>query len=387
MLRRMADRLALRSADAPLLVGFVVDRGAHAYFGRMHRQLGLALAAAGHRVALATDDPRLLRELDSTPIATIALPGFGGWGVLRSRRLLAGRTDDPPDIVVSSGMASLPAAHAWTRSSGASVVAHLARESDIRIAARRRLARTTSVIVACEPQRERLLSRGAKPARVTCIPPALLAPAGDTSPPAAEPITDSFPFADEPNSPATPEHTLSVGWLDSRRHDDLQTFLRALRLLIDAGVDVQAMLFSAGDAARRAVRAAALRHCVTVVEDDLGWCETTSGLDALVVSSADEQTHLAPLVALAHGRAIVAASDLTAPWIADADLSLHYARGSPHQLCEQLRRVNRRDEELAALAARGAAYVRDRHAVSAAADAWIAAVHAALGGTHAEAGA
>ncbi|MBU0638858.1 MAG: glycosyltransferase, partial [Planctomycetes bacterium] len=137
----------------------VADAGAFARFGRMFRQLGLALSDEGVRVSLLTDDVEAAAELDGTPVADHVFRPLSGWGVWRLHGFLRRQFEPPPDVVHVWGATCLGYLSDWTLSSNAALVIHVTSLDDVERLKRRGVRGNERLIAACDEYGELLRDR------------------------------------------------------------------------------------------------------------------------------------------------------------------------------------------------------------------------------------
>ena len=128
----------------------VVDKEVFARFGRMFRQLGIALSDEGVRVSLLTDDTEAAAELDGTPIAERLFRPLRGWGVWRLHSYLRREFEPPPDIVHVWGTAALGFLSEWTLQSGATLLIHTTSLNNFDYLSRRGVRDNEILLAACD---------------------------------------------------------------------------------------------------------------------------------------------------------------------------------------------------------------------------------------------
>ncbi|MFN0136157.1 MAG: glycosyltransferase family 4 protein [Phycisphaerae bacterium] len=341
--------LTSRPVAEPLHVLHLVPRDAHARFGRMFRQLGLALEEEGFRVSLASDDPRLIADVETSPIAGVAVRAFTGWRALGLLAEIDRVIEQPADFLHAWGLSALPAARRIALRSPRPILVHLTTMDELDLLARRPLKQGEYVAVACRRQAAWLRQRRAASPMPSVIEPGLLAP-------------DELPPRE------IESRTLGILWLAR------PTTLVAMQLLLDfvaalrkENAETQTVVALDGAAAGRLWRTArerSLHDCITILEDSLLWNQALRGFDVCIVPSNQTELSLAPLLAMSLGEIVIAAREQLADWFSADETIMTYATGDALDLARQVQRVIERQPACAALSRSAIQYVRERHSLS-----------------------
>lgn len=334
----------------------VVDRQAYGCLGRMVRQTLLALNDVDIGVGLLTDSPRLASQLEGTGVRSTLLPGFDLLSRWRWRAEAREEPAEPPEIVHLWSARQLPWIGSWARSAGAKLVIHCLAATDVERLCRGGFdERYETFIAGCEPYRRRLAERWPSVAdRFNCIPPALLAPDAD-------------------GATRRSDGTLGVMWCD--RGEDLAgltVLCDALAQLHRKQIDVQAVLVGGPDrgaALWRIVRSHGVDSCVSMVEEPTIWDRALPGIDVYVAPAPESSLSLAPLLAMATGRLVVASRELSAEWFVEDETCLMITPGSAAELAYHLMNAAAGHPALSVLASSARDYIRRRHSVTDAAGA------------------
>ena len=338
-----------REEPAPRVL-HIADRDHFTRFGRMFRELGLALNNDGVSVALATDDIGAAAELDGTPIVDYVAPALRGWRRWRLGRSLDHTLAGDPTVVHLWGAAGLTAVSRWTHTLGIPVVIHATSDRDVQRLMRHVLRPHERPIVCCHQHAERLRRRWPTLAgSVAVCPPAVLAPE---------------------DSPAlgVRDHALGVLWtgvLDARSGVNL--LIDAVHEVSQRGFDVQLVLIGAGPATHdvwQRVRRLRLQKSVTMTDGVRLWDQTLRGVDVFVLPARHAEFSLAPLLAMAFGKLVIAAEDQIADWLIPGETVAEFPPGSADRLVERLIETAQGQPAVRAVARRAAEYVREYHGVS-----------------------
>ena len=211
----------------------VVDRGVYARFGRMFRQLGIALSDEGIRVSLLTDDAEAAAELDGTPIADRFFRPLRGWGVWRLHGYLRREFDPPPDIVHVWSTTALGFLSEWTLQSGTSLLIHTTSLDDFALLSRRGVRDNEILLAACDEYARQLRKRW--PGRadtVRVFKPALL-------------------FPEKKTECSATDRTLGILWTGRMdKHSGLDVLIEAAEILLAKQADIQIGLIGRGPDSR-----------------------------------------------------------------------------------------------------------------------------------------
>jgi glycosyltransferase involved in cell wall biosynthesis len=332
----------------------VADAEAFARFGRMFRQLGLALTDAGIRVALLTDDAEAAADLDGTPVEDHLFRPLSGWGTWRLHGHLRRQFEPPPDIVHVWGTTALAYLSDWTLSRNKSLVIHITSLHDIERLDRRGVRDNEQVIAACTEFEELLCERW--PTLVGSFRvhrPALLLP--ETSAPLA-----------------VRNRTLGLLWTGRIERDaGLDVLVDAVARLRAQECDLQLALIGVGPATRqvwRNIRARGVQDRVSIVAEPNLWDSALPGTDILVVPTCQHEVSLAPLLAMAHGKVVIASRDQIAEWFIENETALEFTPGSAVELAYHVTQTAASHPSVMAVARGAAEYAREHHAITRLAD-------------------
>ncbi len=335
---------------APLHVLHVVDRGVFARFGRMFRQLGLALEDEGVRVSLLTDDRGAAADLESTPVDCHWLPQLSGWRAWRLKGRLFLRYDPLPTLVHLWGASCLDSVGAWAREAELPHLVHVLSAEDLQLLLQRPLSTGVHLAAACTRFHAALRQRW--PQRTAACPvlrPALIAP-------------DTF------GPPGSSGQTLGVLWCGRLTEGcGAHLLVEAIALLRDRGRDIQAILVGVGPAEGavwRDIRARKVHDCVSLIDAPGLWDRALIGTDIQVVSAAQHQLSLAPLLAMAYGKLVLTSRDQLAEWFIEDRTTWQFTPGSAVELAYQITRVLDGDPAARRLAESASVYARRHHCMS-----------------------
>ncbi|MFO0840485.1 MAG: glycosyltransferase [Phycisphaerae bacterium] len=338
-------------ADA-LHVLFVADSAILDRFAPMIRHLGLALSEADVSVSLITDDAQAPHEFAGTPIDARRVPALTGWRGAWLGSEITSRIENPAGLVHLCGTSALAAVGRWCATIGLPLAVHVFSEEDV-AAVVRSPPRVNYLILAAGERLAALLRRHAiaPPGGVHLSAPVQLA-------------SEAAPT----NAPPT-DHTLGVLLTESDEPAG------GARLLLDAvaqararGVELQAGFVGHGARQHRAwqeARRRGLQELTSFVDAPRLWPQLLTGFDALVVATRSARIELAPLMAMAIGKLVIASRDQADEWFIDGVTARLFAPGDPRGLADELVRAAARDDQNAALRQSAQAYVRRSHAVSA----------------------
>lgn len=331
---------------APIHVLHVADADAFARFGPMFRQLGLALSHEGVAGSLLTDDGPGADDLDGTPVEDYWYPALDGWRSWRLESYLNTSLHRPPDVVHLWGLPAVRLFSRWTAARRIPLILHVTRLDQVQYLRRRGLRAHEYLLAACRGLADSLADLQAVPV----VAPALLAP------------REVRPHAsDEP-------HTLGIVYAGRIEADTgLDVLVDATRLLRQREVDVQVGLIGNGSAAddvwHRAVRSK-VADCISLTDGPRIWERVIPGADICVVPACQMRVGLAPLLAMAHERVVIASDDQLAEWFNPDQTTLAFAAGDPGALVTQVMRVVERHPAALAIPRAAHEYVREHHAIS-----------------------
>lgn len=334
----------------PLHVLHVAEYDVFVRFGRMLRHVALAQNAEGLRVTLLTDDGVAAADLEGTPVECHWVRRLSGWLAWRLPRELDQRLEPRPQIVHLWGSAGWRPVGEWALHNGIPVLLHVLSMADIgRL--RRRLGARPEVLMAagCAEFARRIRERlAALVERPHILRPALLMPDSSAD--------------DEPA-----DHTLGILWAGRIDADaGLATLVDAAAQLRRQGRDLQVALVGSGPGVRDVwehIRRVQVHDCVSLVDEPRLWDRTMRGVDVCVVPTRQDDLALAPLLAMALGKVVLASRDQVAEWFIDDQTAWLFAPGSAVELAYYLARVAERDRHAAELRRSAAEYVRAHHTV------------------------
>jgi glycosyltransferase involved in cell wall biosynthesis len=329
----------------------VADAGIFDRFGQMLRHLVLALNGEGFALSLLTDDPRSLAAFDGLPVTSYFQPALSGWRAWRGIRRLLRQLDPPPDVVHLWGTVAMELVGNWALSQDRPVLVHLLSANDVRQVLRPQWCGRVRLLAGCQGLR-RLLPAG-MPLRIEQawdFSPALLAPEQA-----------------EPQAP--PENRLpGVVWAGRvEASAGLDTLIDAIAELRVRGFAVQVALIGTGPATaqvRARVRALRVRDCVSLVEEPRLWELAVAGAEFCVVPAPQQELWLAPLLAMALGRIVIASSDQIAEWFIAGQTCWQFSAGDASELAGCIARLGADPAAAQKLRFSAAAYVRQNHAIA-----------------------
>lgn len=328
----------------------LVPRALHARFGRMFRQLGLALEEEGLRVSLASDDPRLIADVTTSPIQECAVRAFTGWRSLGLVAELDRIYESPPQLVHCWGAAALAAGRRLLRRAPLPILTHLTSIDELSDAGRTPPRRGESLAVVCE--RHASMLRGLR-AGGTLVPsiiePGLLAP--------------------DRHATRTPaDHVVGVLWLGSADSPAGATFLLdTVSVLAKSKRDVHVVIHApgpAGDRLWKSARQRSINEFLTVLDDDLVWDRSLAGFDICVIPDTAREASLAPLLAMALGAAVVCAREQSLDWLVADETALTFSPADAQSLADRIDRLIQRQPIDLATTRAAADYVRRQHSLS-----------------------
>ncbi|RMF75300.1 MAG: glycosyltransferase [Planctomycetota bacterium] len=338
------------SSEKALRVLHIVDREHFRRFGRMFRELGLALDDVGVRVSLATDDAEAAAEFEGTPVTAHLIPGLSGWRRWRiGGALEAARTGEPANVHLW-GARSLAGVSRWAASQGASLVVHLTSEHDVQLLLRRTPAEHEQPVVCCQRHAEDLAQRWPTLTQSTPVcPPALLC-------------------APELPESSVRDHVLGVLWtgvLDAASGVDL--LIDALAEMSRQGFEAQLVLIGGGPAAHdvwRRVRRRGVQDCVSMTDGGRLWEHSIAGADVFVLPARHTVFSLPPLLAMSLGKVVIAEETQIADWLIAGETFVPFAPGAADELAARLIDAAQAKPAVRAIARSAAEYVRAHHGVS-----------------------
>ena len=328
----------------------VASTQAFARFGRMFRQLGLALTDAGVRVSLLTDDADAAADLDGTSVEDHLFRPLGGWGVWRLHGYLRRQFDPPPDAVHVWGTTCLGYFSDWTLSRGTALVIHVTSLRDVDRLKRRGARVNEQIVTVCREFDDLLCDRWPELAgSLRVLRPALLLP-------------EKVPNLSVRN------RTLGMVWTGRiDKHAGLDVLIEAVARLHAQKCDLHLALIGQGPATRQVwqnIRARGVQNCVSIVAEPNLWDSSVAGADILVVPTCQRDLALAPLLAMAYGKVVIASRDQIADWFVEDRTALQFTPGSAVELAYHVARTASSHPSVMAVTRGAAAYVRQHHAIT-----------------------
>ena len=348
-----ATSVPLASADPPpqvLHVLHVASAEAFARFGRMFRQLGLALGEEGVRLALLTDDSDAVAELDGTPLRAQLFRPLSGWGAWRLRRYLPRQFDPPPDVVHVWGTTCLGCLSDWTLRRRVALLIYLTALRDVERLTSRGLRSNEHPLAGCPEFGQLLAERWPELApALTVVEPGLLLPA-------------------QAPALALRGRTLGLLWTGTiDENSGLDVLVQAVAQLRVRQCDLQLGLVGVGPATGRVwrhVQRECVQDCVSLIAEPKLWDRAMSGVDVCVVPACQRDLTLAPLLAMGLGRVVIASRDQLADWFIEDQTCLQFAPGSAAELAQQVLRAAAAHPHVLAVARAAAQYVRQHHTIT-----------------------
>ncbi len=328
----------------------VAGADAFARFGRMFRQLGLALSDEGVRISLLTDDAEAAAALDGTPVEDCLFQPLSAWGAWRLHGFLRRQFDPPPDVVHLWGMTCLGTLSNWTLGCGAALLIHLTSLHDVERLERRGVRGNEYLVAACDAYVERLRDRFPTLAdSFRVLKPALLPP-------------EKVPGL------SVRGKTLGLLWTGHiDQHCGLEVVIEATARLRRKDCDLQVALIGRGPATRRIwqeIRRQGVAHCVSIVAEPNLWDVAMEGIDVCIVPTSQHDLALAPLLAMALGKVVIASRDQVADWFIEDETSLQFTPGSAVELAYHVTRTAAGHPNVLAVARAAAEYAHQNHAIT-----------------------
>lgn len=340
----------LGKAAPGLHVVHVVEREILDRFGRMIRQIFLGLFAADVRVTLITDDQR--EGVGGIPahIGREVVARLSGWGAARPPAILAKDADNPPKLLHLWGTRALRTARGWCEQAGIPLLAHAVSSRDVHVLSQRGAGPQRHVAGLCRRFATQLSECGQSSLYpIQHFGPALIVPEDET-----ERGGDT--------------RTLGVVWIGRMTpNSGVETLLDAVKMLRENERHVQVALIGRGRAERSlrsAIRARELRDRVSIISDSGLWDSVMSGADVCIVPARQNSPSLAPLLAMAMRKTVIASSNQTAEWFLEDRTAWLFSPGSVTELARLLERTQTDAQAVAALGARARAYVQEQHSVT-----------------------
>jgi glycosyltransferase involved in cell wall biosynthesis len=329
MLRGMAvagaDSSSIQTAGAGIRVLLVADYDIFDRFGRMMQQVALALHHGGVRVSLLTDDPVAVADFADTPVACHWLRFLSGWlAPLRVGRFLD-RLQPKPDLIHIWGATCLDAVGGWASRVGIPVMVHVLSDADALRVLRPRWRGRVRALAGDDALRGMLTGASA----LEIAAPADFSPAFTLPTVPAERVDDG--------------RVLGVLWTGRLLPEaGLELLVDAVASLDADSCDLQLALVGAGPlagAVRRRIRQAGVADRVSLVEEPDLWQPAISDIDVCIVPARQDEIFLAPLLAMAFGKVVIASRDQRAEWFTEDQTSWQFTPGSAAELARCLEKA------------------------------------------------
>ena len=328
----------------------VADRDVFMRFGQMLRQLFLGLADADVTVSVLTDDAASAERF-IPPSATVqGVPALSGWKSWLLSGHLSHLTDEPPALVHVWGMRSAASVGRWARRSGVPMLVHALSTEDVLALNRRGVRPDQYVAGACDSFCRALGAR--RPVSqfpIQRLTPGILIPDID--------------------SPDRRDHrTIGVVCVANITPESgLDTLIDALARVRQRGGEVQLVVIGRGPHERQlrgAIESRGLQDRATVIDNVAAWDDALRGADVCVVPARQQELSLAPLLAMALAKTVIASSDQIAEWFVQDVTAWMFSPGSPVELADLLMRADSQRDQAAQLGQQARELVRERHKIS-----------------------
>ena len=354
----MADQIgnSLNGTSAASLphVLHVIDADHFERFGRMYRQLFLALVDVGVKVSVLTDDAEMVQKAEGSPIGHQFFPTLRGWGVWRLHRYLRQQFNPPPQIVHLWGTGGIGYFSDWTLHAESKLLIHITTVRDLEKLKRRGLHHNERALAGCREFYDQM--RDCWPTltnEISLHPPALLRP-------------ERLP---EPSPRGNTLGVMCVGRLE--RGSGINVLIDAMAQLRDKECDFHVALIGDGGAARdywRRARSLRVQDRLSIVAEPHIWDRTMVGTDVFVAPARQRELSLAPLLAMSLGKVVITSRDQLGEWFVEDETALQFEPGSAVELAYHLSRVAAGMPTIRAMARNAANYVGSQNAVTALAD-------------------
>ncbi|MBL8880969.1 MAG: hypothetical protein JNG88_17785 [Phycisphaerales bacterium] len=349
----------------PIHILHVADEVLFAHFGRMFGQLSLGLFEEGFRISLVTDFAPVAPQFDATPVECHCVVALSGWRAWRLGRELDAMFERPPRLVHVWGTKQLRRISAWCSNHKIPLVVSVLSYADIARVRRAIPPGRVRVAAACERFAASLRSADNRWLTNTFpLPPALL-------------VTD-----DDAIDLAGPHSCGIVAVGPLHRDGGMLSLLDAAAALRADHLDFQmALLSDGGDASATYARISQLKlhDCVSLIEDALLWDRAIAGADVMVVPNRLDYVTLAPLLAMALGRIVLAARGQPGDWFVEDGTCWSFVAGDAGELRSAMARAIARGPAALSLATSAAEYVARHFGISQRASELAAIYHSTLG--------
>ncbi len=339
------------NADWAGRVLLVVDRSAFARFGRMFRHLGFALHEEGVHPVILTDDPDLAEDLVGTPVPVELVAGLSGWPALWLERNLRRRFPRPPDRVHLWGTPALRTISHWTQRNRTPLLIHITGDAELATIARRGHRPGEIPVALCGAFAEHLGSAWNR-SDPPVVGPGLLHP---------ERISEDPPRG----------RTIGVLWAGNcDQHSGLPVLIEAVgRIPVDE-MDVQVAVVGDGpelDDVWKRIRGLHVADRFSLIGGTQLWDQAIPGVDVCVVTARQNPLRLAPLLAMAHGKLVLATDDQVAEWFVPETTCVFFPAGDATALASLLRRYRDGQPNLLAIRRAARQHVAEHYPVTASA--------------------
>jgi len=339
------------STPGSLHVLHVADTDACQRFGRMYRELGLALSGEGLRVSLLTDDARTAAALDGTPMEDCLVASLSRWSRRRNREYLRSRFHDTLSAIHLWTTNCLRAARDWAVEFDVPLLIHCTSVTDVERLEARGLAPNEQLLAVCERFEQTLRERWPT-----------LTHAIHLSTPAI--LHRARPDAERGARPST------LGLLWTGRMDaasGLPTLLDAIAGVRRKQVDLHLVLIGSGRDSRstwRMVRAKKLQHDVTLIDVRGIWDQALLGADILVLPACERDISLAAPLAMSRGKIVIASRDQLPEWFIEDETALLFSEGDAEELAYHITRSAAGHPSIRAMGRAGSAYARQEFSLA-----------------------
>ncbi|MCA9245084.1 MAG: glycosyltransferase family 4 protein [Phycisphaerales bacterium] len=339
------------SVDAParrIHVLHIVTGEMFSRFGRMFRELGLALTDLGGHITFLTDSERAREQLDITPLearATPSLSGWRSWGLGRALTREFGRCD----VAHLWGAAGLAVVRPWAQREEIPLLLHATSEHEAETITKRGLRAGDHVAGMCDAHCDRFHVRWptlGQSGAIHALPPALLPPPE---------VRDVSPRG----------RTLGLVWRGRFEPGcGLELMVHALSRLAERHIDAQLVTIGQGPAPDIWALARRLQVSgrISLVGDPGIWDRALEGADVFLATRRETTVSLAGMLAMSLGRIVIATGDALPEWYVDGETAL-CVDPQPGAIAEAIRRIAEGDPNLLALGRSAARYVRDMYSL------------------------
>lgn len=327
----------------------VISGSTRARLGPMFTQVVQGLGATGTSVAVLSDDPQVREEFEGTPISCHVVSHLRGWRAWGLWPYLAGRLTPLPAIIHAWGTHGLWWIQQWIRRRGVRLLVHVFDLREVEHVLRGLRTEWELVGIASQRVADEVAARDAQlAARCVALPPALAPP--------LRPV----------GTPGT-GHTfvgvcvgrIAEGW-------GLEVLIDAAAQLRRDGRDFQFAVVGEGvdvDPIWRRAREAGVQECISLVDAPELWERVLPEIDACILPGPQQELTLAPLMAMALGKPVIAAREQPVEWFVEDRTAWQFTPGSAVELAYLLGRLMDRPRQAGELGASASEFARQNHAV------------------------